>query len=66
MELSCNLTLVRLGAMGEETTITVKDGRLQDKDYVIRFPVPMSKAWDNVIYTCSGLLLFRNEVEVDE
>jgi hypothetical protein len=26
----------------------------------------MSNAWDNVIYTCSVMLLFRNEAEVDE
>lgn len=55
----------RLGAIGEEVNITVKDGILLDKDYVIHFPVPMRNVWDNVIYTCSVQLLFRNEAEVD-
>ena len=43
-----------------------KDQVLLDTDYVIHFPVPMTKVWDNVIYTCSVQLLFRNEKEVDE
>ncbi len=25
----------------------------------------MKNAWDNVIYTCSNMLLFKNEAEVD-
>ncbi|RSL74578.1 hypothetical protein CEP53_000209 [Fusarium sp. AF-6] len=56
----------RLGAIGDEVTLTVQDGKLLDKDYVIQFPVPMRNAWDNVIYTCSVQLLFRDEAEVDE
>ncbi|KAJ5366653.1 transmembrane protein [Penicillium brevicompactum] len=56
----------RLGAIGDEVSITVENGELLDKDYVIHFPIPMRNAWDNVIYTCSVQLLFRNEAEVDE
>lgn len=37
-----------------------------DTDYVIHFTVSMRSVWDNVIYTCSVQLLFRNEAEVDE
>jgi hypothetical protein len=62
-----NATLkTRLGAIGDEVSITVENGELVDKDYVIHFPIPMRNAWDNVIYTCSVMLLFRNEAEVDE
>lgn len=56
----------RTGAIGDQVTITVRDGQLLDTDFVIHFPVPMRHAWDNVIYTCSVQLLFRNEAEVDE
>ncbi|KAL6815451.1 Alkylmercury lyase domain-containing protein [Trichoderma sp. SZMC 28013] len=57
----------RTGAIGDEVTITARDGQLVDtEDFVIHFPVPMTKVWDNVIYTCSVQLLFRNEAEVEE
>lgn len=56
----------RTGAIGDEVSVTVRDGQLLDTDFVIHFPVPMRHAWDNVIYTCSVQLLFRNEAEVDE
>ena len=26
----------------------------------------MKRAWDNVIYTCSNMLVFENETQVDE
>lgn len=56
----------RLGGIGELVTLRVEDGRLDDPDYVVHFPIPMSKAWDNVIYTCSVMLLFRNEAAVED
>jgi hypothetical protein len=56
----------RLGAIGDEVNITVKDGILLDKDYVVHFSIPMRNVWDNVNYTCSVHLLCHNEVEVDE
>ncbi|CAG9937864.1 unnamed protein product [Clonostachys rosea f. rosea IK726] len=56
----------RTGAIGDEVSVTARDGQLVDTDFVVHFPVPMSNCWDNVIYTCSVQLLFRNEAEVDE
>lgn len=62
-----NATLcTRTGAIGDEVSVTARDGQLLDTDFVIHFPVPMRHAWDSVIYTCSVQLLFRNEAEVDE
>jgi hypothetical protein len=62
-----NATLkTRLGAIGDKVSITVENGELLDKDYIIHFPIPMRNAWDNVVYTCSVMLLFRNKAEVDE
>uniref|UniRef100_A0A0B7JPA2 Alkylmercury lyase n=1 Tax=Bionectria ochroleuca TaxID=29856 RepID=A0A0B7JPA2_BIOOC len=59
-------TCVVTGAIGDEVSVTARDGQLVDTDFVVHFPVPMSNCWDNVIYTCSVQLLFRNEAEVDE
>lgn len=56
----------RIGAIGDEVTLTARDGKLVDTDFVIHFPVPMRNVWDNVVYTCSVQLLFRTEAEVDE
>lgn len=56
----------RTGGIGDEVSITVRNGQLADTEFVIHFPIPMRNAWDNVIYTCSVQLLFRNEDEVDE
>lgn len=54
-----------LGAEGEPVRLRVHNGQLLDQDYVVHFPVPMRHAWDNVIYTCSTMLLFRNRAEVE-
>lgn len=56
----------RIGAIDEHATIRFKDGKLLDTDFVVHFPIPMRQAWDNVIYTCSIMLLFRNESQVDD
>ncbi|MEM9997759.1 MAG: organomercurial lyase [Bacteroidota bacterium] len=55
----------RIGAIGEQVTLRFEDGDLVDRDFVIHFPIPMREAWDNVLYTCSVMLLFRNEEQVD-
>jgi hypothetical protein len=54
----------RLGALGEHVEIRIENGKLIDTGYVVHFPVPMRHAWDNVIYTCSVMLFFRDEAEV--
>lgn len=54
-----------LGSEDELLKISVNDGKIED-DLVAHFPIPMKNAWDNVIYTCSTMLFFRNEQQVDE
>ncbi len=54
-----------LGADSRQVDVHVRDGRVVETDYVVHFPVPMTQAWDNVIYTCSTMLLFENEGQVD-
>ena len=55
-----------LGAETEQIHLHIVGGELQEKEYFIHFPIPMKKAWDNVIYTCSNMLIFKNEGQVDE
>ncbi len=55
----------RLGGIEEAVTIRIREGVLLDKDFVVHFPIPMQRAWDNVIYTCSVMLMFRDEAQVD-
>ena len=54
-----------LGADRQYVELNVQDGKLQEQDYCIHFPVPMMNVWDNVIYTCSTQLLFADEADVD-
>jgi hypothetical protein len=56
----------RMGAIADHATIRIENGKLLDTDYVVHFPIPMRNAWDNVIYTCSIMLMFRNESQVDD
>ena len=56
----------RVGAIDDPVTIRIEDGKLIDTDFIVHFPIPMRNAWDNVVYTCSVQLLFRNQVEVDD
>lgn len=54
-----------LGADSRQVNIHIRDGKIQDDSYWIHFPIPMKNAWDNVIYTCSTMLLFGDKNRVD-
>jgi alkylmercury lyase-like protein len=54
-----------LGAVGRQVTIRLEAGRLLDRDYVVHFPIRMVNAWNNVLFTCSMMLLFEDEAAVD-
>ncbi len=51
----------QLGWSGRHVHLRFEDSKLLDPDYVIHFPIPMTSAWDNVIYTCSMMLLFADD-----
>ncbi|MEO0563589.1 MAG: alkylmercury lyase family protein, partial [Chloroflexota bacterium] len=53
-----------LGGDGKQVNVHIRDGELVERDYFVHFPVPMVNAWDNVIYTCSTMLLFDSEADV--
>ncbi len=50
----------------EPLKIEIRNNKIVQKDFVVHFPIPASKFWDNVIYTCSMMLIFKNENEIDE
>ena len=61
-----NLTITTtLGADSKQVTIHIENGKLLERNYVVHFPIPMTKAWDNVIYTCSTMLLFEDEAHIN-
>jgi hypothetical protein len=61
----CTITTT-LGADGEQVRLTVEDGQVSPSDLVVHFPIPMTRAWDNVVYTCSTILLFKDDKSVTE
>ncbi len=54
-----------LGANGKQIDLHVQEGEVVETDLLVHFPIPMRNAWDNVIYTCSTMLLFENEKQID-
>ena len=52
------------GAEGESVKLEIINGQVTPTDYLIHFPVPMTRAWDNVVYTCSVMLVFKSEPEI--
>jgi hypothetical protein len=54
-----------IGAESKQVELNIVNGELQEKNYFIHFPIPMKNAWDNVIYTCSTMLLFEHDEQVE-
>ena len=53
-----------LGAEGRPVTVHVDGGRVRE-DLLVHFPVPMTRAWDNVIHFDSLVLVFESEAQID-
>jgi hypothetical protein len=62
---SCQITTT-LGAESEQVRLTVENGQVYPSDLVVHFPIPMSRAWENVVYTCSMMLVFKDASHVAE
>jgi len=56
----------RLAAYDEQIIIHITNGEVVEKDLLVHFSVPMANAWDNVIYTCSTMLVFKDEEQVND
>lgn len=63
--IDCVIT-TSIGAHGEKLDIHISGGEIVETDILIHFPIPMRHAWDNVIYTCSTMLMFRTEGEIQD
>jgi Alkylmercury lyase len=46
--------------------IHIANGEVVEKNLFVHFPVPMVNAWDNVIYTCSTMLIFKDEEQINK
>lgn len=55
-----------IGAHGDRVDIHIKDGKIVEENFLVHFPVPMNNAWDNVIYTCSVMLVFETQDQIDK
>jgi hypothetical protein len=55
----------RLGGEGIPVELRVVNGKLDRNDLVVHLPVPVREMWDNAVYTCSVILIFSNEQEID-
>lgn len=55
-----------LGGEAHRATVHIEDGKLLDDNLLVHFPIPMRKVWENVIYTCSTILLFDSEARIDD
>ena len=54
-----------LGGHDEQVVVRIRDGAIDRTDLFVHFPIRMTEAWDNVVYTCSNMLLFKDADEVD-
>jgi Alkylmercury lyase len=54
-----------LGGESEPVVFHVRDGVVEPGDLLAHFTRPVARAWDNVIYYCGTVLVFRSEAEID-
>ena len=56
----------KLKGQDEPLLIEIRNTQVVQKNYVVNFPISASKFWNNIIYTCSMMLIFKNETQIDE
>ena len=54
-----------LGANGKQIDLHIENGDLIETDLYVHFPIRMVDAWDNVIYTCSTMLVFESAYQIE-
>ena len=54
-----------LGGESAQAVLRIREGAVSPADYRVHFPIPMARAWDNVTYTCSMMLVFDTDAAVD-
>ena len=58
--------ITTLGGEAEQIIVEIKGGQIQNHDLFVHFPIPMVRAWDNVTFICSTMLLFASENDIDK
>lgn len=56
----------RWGGEGEQFKIEIKNGKLTNSNFVVHMALPVARLWDNVIHSCSLMLPFKNEDDINE
>ena len=46
--------------------IDVTNGSIVQNNLLVHFAIPAKQIWDNVIYTCSNMLAFETEAQIDD
>ena len=54
-----------LGGESRQVIIRIREGSVEPAGHCVHFPVPMARAWDNVTYTCSTMLVFESDSAVE-
>ena len=54
-----------LGGESVQIVLQIRDGVVTPADLCVHFSIPMARAWDNVTYTCSTMLVFASAAAVD-
>ncbi|CAF2388634.1 unnamed protein product [Rotaria sp. Silwood2] len=56
-----------LGGEATQIQFQIKNGEIiSAQPLFVHFPIPMKNAWDNVIFTCSVMLIFTSDLAVDD
>ena len=55
-----------LGGESTQVKLKISGGTLSEPDYLVHFPIPMKHAWDNVVFTCSTMLVFDSEASIED
>lgn len=56
----------KLKGQAEPLKIEIREGKILQTEYFVHFPVPAKKFWDNVVYTCAMVQIFKTESEIDD
>lgn len=55
----------RWGGEEETFSVEVKNGKLSQTDFVVHMALPVNQLWENVIHSCSLMLPFKSEADID-
>ena len=58
--------ITTLGADDRQVVIEVEGKHVSQPGLLVHFPTPMAKIWDNVVYSCSMMLVFETEDHIDK